>query len=258
MLYLHCKNNLCFQIVILDSFSFFFTAGWPGMPLDIAVPTWYNDDSYINERKLTSATPSPNSALSKARSSLLDGFRFCQGIFWRRPTARADYQPWMGYANFVSNGNAENCSPNPLFNVMQYVTAKAAQLNSINYDGRNADNNPWTAQNVLDFSMPMTSPPGIISRPPASSKTSIRPTRWIFPTFWPARRKSATTSEFDGRNDWDEQAVLDYYQGMGSNAVMVAVSASDPNVVAVPEAEQVTPPVGFTPGASRSCLLTWS
>ena len=118
-------------------------------------------------RKLTSATPS-NSALSKARSSLLDGC-FCQG-FSGGGQRRADYQPWMGYANFVSNGNAENCSPNPLFNVMQYVDCQGRAAEQHHYDGRNADNNPWTAQNVLDFSMPMTSPPGIISRPPASSK----------------------------------------------------------------------------------------
>ena len=118
------------------------------MPLDIAVPTWYNDDSYINEKV---------DECNTIKFGAVEGEEFTPWTaasvrdFLAAANGEADYQPWMGYANFVSNGNAENCSPNPLFNVMQYVTAKAAQLNSINYDGRNADNNPWTAQNVLDF-----------------------------------------------------------------------------------------------------------
>ncbi len=62
--------------------------------------------------------------------------------FLAAANGEADYQPWMGYANFVSNGNAENCSPNPLFNVMEYLTAKANQLNALDegagYEGSNA------------------------------------------------------------------------------------------------------------------------
>ncbi len=43
----------------------------------------------------------------------------------------------------MSNGNAENVSPNPLSDVMQYVYAKAAQLNAMNDGagyGANANN----------------------------------------------------------------------------------------------------------------------
>ncbi len=137
-------------------------------------------------RKLTSATPS-NSALSKARSSLLDGC-FCQG-FSGGGQRRGRLPAVDGLRQFREQRQCRKLQPESA--VQRHavcLTAKAARLNSINYDDRNADNaNPWTAQNVLDFSMPMTSPPGIISRPPASSKTSIRPTRWIFPTFWPAK-----------------------------------------------------------------------
>ncbi len=57
----------------------------------------------------------------------------------------------MGYDNFVTNGNAENCSPNPLFNVMRYVTAKAAQLNGMNNGAGYEGNNAWTADSVLEY-----------------------------------------------------------------------------------------------------------
>ena len=214
------------------------------MPLDIAVPTWYNDDSYINEKV---------DECNTIKFGAVEGEEFTPWTaasvrdFLAAANGEADYQPWMGYANFVSNGNAENCSPNPLFNVMQYVTAKAAQLNSINYDGRNADNNPWTAQNVLDFfnAHDITAWDHFTT---AGQFENVNPSNAMdLSDFLASKAKECNDIEFDGRNDWDEQAVLDYYQQHGLNAVMVAVSASDPNVVAVPEAEQVTPPVGFTP-----------
>ena len=214
------------------------------MPLDIAVPTWYNDDSYINEKV---------DECNTIKFGAVEGEEFTPWTaasvrdFLAAANGEADYQPWMGYANFVSNGNAENCSPNPLFNVMQYVTAKAAQLNSINYDGRNADNNPWTAQNVLDFfnAHDITAWDHFTT---AGQFENVNPSNAMdLSDFLASKAKECNDIEFDGRNDWDEQAVLDYYQQHGLNAVMVAVSASDPNVVAVPEADQVTPPVGFTP-----------
>ncbi len=214
------------------------------MPLDIAVPTWYNDDSYINEKV---------DECNTIKFGAVEGEEFTPWTaasvrdFLAAANGEADYQPWMGYANFVSNGNAENCSPNPLFNVMQYVTAKAAQLNSINYDGRNADNNPWTAQNVLDFfnAHDITAWDHFTT---AGQFENVNPSNAMdLSDFLASKAKECNDIEFDGRNDWDEQAVLDYYQEHGLNAVMVAVSASDPNVVAVPEADQVTPPVGFTP-----------
>ena len=95
------------------------------MPQGLTVPAWYNDNYYINEKvdecntiRFGDAGQLPWTAES-VRS------------FLAAANGEADYQPWMGYENFVSNGNAENCSPNPLFNVMEYLTAKANQLNAL-------------------------------------------------------------------------------------------------------------------------------
>ncbi len=71
--------------------------------------------------------------------------------FLAAANGEADYQPWMGYENFVSNGNAENCSPNPLFNVMEYLTAKANQLNALDEGAGYEGSNAWTAESVLRY-----------------------------------------------------------------------------------------------------------
>ena len=215
------------------------------MPLDIAVPTWYNDDSYINEKV---------DECNTIKFGAVEGEEFTP---WTADSVRdfmagvnneASYSPWMGYDNFVESGNAENCSPNPLFNVMQYVTAKAAQLNSLNDGAGYGDHaNNWTAQLVLDYfnAHDITAWDHFTT---AGQFENVNPSNAMdLSDFLASKAKECNDIEFDGRNDWDEQAVLDYYQQHGLNAVMVAVSASDPNVVAVPEADQVTPPVGFTP-----------
>ena len=215
------------------------------MPLDIAVPTWYNDDSYINEKV---------DECNTIKFGAVEGEEFTPWTaasvrdFLAAANGEADYQPWMGYANFVSNGNAENCSPNPLFNVMQYVTAKAAQLNSLNDGAGYGDHaNNWTAQLVLDYfnAHDITAWDHFTT---AGQFEGVNPSNAMdLSEFLTKKAAQCNEMQFDNREDWDEQAVLDYYQQHGINAVMVAVSDSDPNVVAVPEADQVTPPVGITP-----------
>ena len=86
------------------------------MPLGMTVPAWYNDDHYISEKV---------DECNTIKFGAVEGEEFTPGrlllseIFWPRQMARASYAQWMGYDNFVTNGNAENCSPNPLFNVMR-------------------------------------------------------------------------------------------------------------------------------------------
>ena len=61
------------------------------------------------------------------------------------------------------------------------------------------------------------------------------------------KAKQCNDPNFDGKSDWTADSVLAYYQERRINAVMVAGSASDPNVVAVPGNEAVTAPFGMTP-----------
>ena len=215
------------------------------MPLDIAMPTWYNDDSYINEKV---------DECNTIKFGAVEGEEFTP---WTADSVRdfmagvnneASYSPWMGYDNFVESGNAENCSPNPLFNVMQYVAAKANQLNSLNDGAGYGDHaNNWTAQLVLDYfnAHDITAWDHFTT---AGQFEGVNPSNAMdLSEFLTKKAAQCNEMKFDNREDWDEQAVLDYYQQHGLNAVMVAVSDSDPNVVAVPEADQVTPPVGITP-----------
>ena len=215
------------------------------MPEGLTVPAWYNDNNYINEKV---------NECNNIKFGAVEGEEFTP---WTAETVRdfmagvnneASYSPWMGYDNFVESGNAENCSPNPLFNVMQYVTAKAAQLNSLNDGAGYGDHaNNWTAQLVLDYfnAHDITAWDHFTT---AGQFEGVNPSNAMdLSEFLTKKAAQCNEMQFDNREDWDEQAVLDYYQQHGINAVMVAVSDSDPNVVAVPEADQVTPPVGITP-----------
>ena len=215
------------------------------MPEGLTVPAWYNDNNYINEKV---------NECNNIKFGAVEGEEFTP---WTAETVRdfmagvnneASYSPWMGYDNFVESGNAENCSPNPLFNVMQYVTAKAAQLNSLNDGAGYGDHaNNWTAQLVLDYfnAHDITAWDHFTT---AGQFEGVNPSNAMdLSEFLAKKAAQCNEMQFDNREDWDEQAVLDYYQQHGINAVMVAVSDSDPNVVAVPEADQVTPPVGITP-----------
>jgi hypothetical protein len=215
------------------------------MPEGLTVPAWYNDNNYINEKV---------NECNNIKFGAVEGEEFTP---WTAETVRdfiagvnneASYSPWMGYDNFVESGNAENCSPNPLFNVMQYVTAKANQLNSLNDGAGYGDHaNNWTAQLVLDYfnAHDITAWDHFTT---AGQFEGVNPSNAMdLSEFLAKKAAQCNEMKFDNREDWDEQAVLDYYQQHGINAVMVAVSDSDPNVVAVPEADQVTPPVGITP-----------
>ncbi len=215
------------------------------MPEGLTVPAWYNDNNYINEKV---------NECNTIKFGAVEGEEFTP---WTADSVRdfiagvnneASYSPWMGYDNFVESGNAENCSPNPLFNVMQYVAAKANQLNSLNDGAGYGDHaNNWTAQLVLDYfnAHDITAWDHFTT---AGQFEGVNPSNAMdLSEFLAKKAAQCNEMKFDNREDWDEQAVLDYYQQHGLNAVMVAVSDSDPNVVAVPEADQVTPPVGITP-----------
>ncbi len=215
------------------------------MPEGLTVPAWYNDNNYINEKV---------NECNTIKFGAVEGEEFTP---WTADSVRdfiagvnneASYSPWMGYDNFVESGNAENCSPNPLFNVMQYVAAKANQLNSLNDGAGYGDHaNNWTAQLVLDYfnAHDITAWDHFTT---AGQFEGVNPSNAMdLSEFLTKKAAQCNEMKFDNREDWNEQAVLDYYQQHGLNAVMVAVSDSDPNVVAVPEADQVTPPVGITP-----------
>ncbi len=211
------------------------------MPQGLTTPNWYNDDTYIKDKvaecnviRFGDAEQLPWTAES-VRS------------FLAAANGEADYQPWMGYENFVSNGNAENCSPNPLFNVMEYLTAKANQLNALDEGAGYEGSNAWTAESVLRY----FNDHGITAWDhftTAGQFEGVNPSNAMdLSEFLTRKAAQCNEMQFDDRDDWTPESVLAYYQEHGINAVEVAVNASDPNVVAVPASEAVTVPAGETP-----------
>ncbi len=209
------------------------------MPQGLTTPNWYNDDTYIKDKV--------------AECNVI---KFENKAGWTADEVRAAiakaydaevYSPDLGYSNFVDSGNAENCSPNPLFNVMEYLTAKANQLNDMNDGAGYEGNNAWTAESVLKYfnDHHITAWDHFTT---AGQFEDINPSNsFDLSDFFAKKAEQCNSMEFDGKSDWDAQAVKDYFQTHGINAVEVAVNADDPNVVSVPPLEQVTVPAGQTP-----------
>ena len=95
----------------------------------MATPKWFDESTYFANKA------NQLKAVNPAKYGL-----------WNGSTVR-DYFLKNGidaYTHFNENGNAENVSPNSMFNPQQYLQYKADQLNGIQYEGR--DN--WTVAEV--------------------------------------------------------------------------------------------------------------
>ena len=208
------------------------------MPQGLTVPAWYNDDHYISEKVDECNT-----------------IKFENQADWTADKVRAAiataydtdvYSPDLGYSNFVDSGNAENCSPNPLFNVMEYVYAKANQLNTLQ-NGQGYQGHQWTGEQVLKFfeDHNITAWDHFTT---AGQFENVNPSNnFDLSDFYAKKAEQCNSMEFDGKSDWDEQSVMNYFRDHGINAVEVAINADDPNVVPVQQEEKVTVPAGQTP-----------
>lgn len=95
----------------------------------MATPKWFDESTYFANKAEQLKAVSPAEYGSWNGSTVRDYF-LKNGI--------------DAYAHFNESGNAENVSPNSMFNALQYLQYKADQLNEIQYDGR--DN--WTVAEV--------------------------------------------------------------------------------------------------------------
>lgn len=96
----------------------------------VEVPTWFEEKNYLNNKAVQ-----------------LNATKFNDRTDWTADSALAAIEAagMSAYEHFVAYGNAENISPNPMFNVAEYLAAKAAQLNS-DPDEPKSD---WTEADVL-------------------------------------------------------------------------------------------------------------
>ena len=96
----------------------------------VEVPTWFEEKNYLNNKAVQ-----------------LNATKFNDRTDWTADSALAAIEAagMSAYEHFAAYGNAENISPNPMFNVAEYLAAKAAQLNS-DPDEPKSD---WTEADVL-------------------------------------------------------------------------------------------------------------
>lgn len=98
----------------------------------MANPTWFDAKVYMANKlaQLKATEPTVDWTEEKLTKVMEEnGFKGDEGA----------------YAHFTQFGEAENVSPNELFDVKEYLAAKANQLNSMNVDGKE-----WTEVSVMD------------------------------------------------------------------------------------------------------------
>lgn len=97
---------------------------------DINVPSWFNAKDYLANKlvQLKAVDPEGNwTAESLTKVLEENGYKGDDGA----------------YKHFTDFGMDENVSPNALFNVSEYLAAKAEQLNAMGFEGKN-----WSAASV--------------------------------------------------------------------------------------------------------------
>ncbi len=82
----------------------------------VEIPTWFEEKNYLNNKAVQ-----------------LNATKFNDKTDWTADSALAAIEAagMSAYEHFVAYGNVENISPNPMFNVAEYLAAKAAQLNTL-------------------------------------------------------------------------------------------------------------------------------
>ena len=212
------------------------------MPQGLTVPAWYNDDHYISEKV---------DECNTIKFGAVEGEEFTP---WTEASVRdfmaaanneASYASWMGYDNFVSNGNAENCSPSQYFVVSEYLAAKAAQLNEIQYE----DKTDWDQAKVLDAfraanisawdHYTTTGQQEGINPSNAFDNDAFFTAKCAILNAW---QNEDGTVGYEGKDDWTKDDVIAVFQSLGINPIMNQPENPDAAslIIAVPADEQVS------------------
>ena len=212
------------------------------MPQGLTVPAWYNDDHYISEKV---------DECNTIKFGAVEGEEFTP---WTEASVRdfmaaanneASYASWMGYDNFVSNGNAENCSPSRYFVVAEYLQAKANQLNEIEYQ----DKTDWTQADVLkafkdanisawDHYTTNGQAEGI-NPSNAFDNDAFFAAKCELLNAW---QNEDGTVGYEGKDNWTKDDVVAVFQSLNINPIMNQPENPDAAslIIAVPSEEQVS------------------
>ena len=137
---------------------------------DINVPSWFNAKDYLANKlvQLKAVEPEGNwTAESLTKVLEENGYKGDDGA----------------YKHFTDFGMDENVSPNALFNVSEYLAAKAEQLNAMSFEGKN-----WSAASVYDAIKAAGMNVGNTTNSSVPKKASILPIASMLKATSPPRR----------------------------------------------------------------------
>lgn len=95
----------------------------------IEAPVWFDEKFYLN-----------------AKADQLNAIKYNGKSDWTGDAVKASLGEMSAYDHYMAFGAVENISPSPMFNVAEYLKAKADQLNADKYDGKT----DWTEAKVLE------------------------------------------------------------------------------------------------------------
>ncbi len=166
----------------------------------MATPKWFDESTYFANKA------NQLKAVNPAKYGL-----------WNGSTVR-DYFLKNGidaYTHFNENGNAENVSPNSMFNPQQYLQYKADQLNGIQYEGR--DN--WTVaevQQVFDAAG-LTAWDHYVT---AGNTEGVNPSdKFDVAAYYDAKANQLNKVKYDDRENWTADDVKAAFAEAGITAL---------------------------------------
>lgn len=94
----------------------------------VEAPKWFEEKFYLD-----------------AKAGQLNAIKFDGKADWTGDAVKAVFGQTTAYEHYMAFGKGENISPNSMFNVAEYLKAKADQLNADKFDGKAT----WTEADVL-------------------------------------------------------------------------------------------------------------
>lgn len=164
----------------------------------VEAPKWFDENFYFN-----------------AKAGQLNAIKYDGKADWTGTAVKAAFGEMSAYEHYMAFGNAENISPSAMFNVAEYLKAKADQLNADKFDGKTT----WTEADVLKGfnDSGLSAWDHFIQYGMAEG---LNPSNMFdVDAYLADKADQLNSTKFDGKTDWTADDVAAAFKGAGLNPV---------------------------------------
>lgn len=164
----------------------------------VEAPKWFDENFYFN-----------------AKAGQLNAIKYNGKADWTGTAVKAAFGEMSAYEHYMAFGNAENISPSAMFNVAEYLKAKADQLNADKFDGKTT----WTEADVLKGfnDSGLSAWDHFIQYGMAEG---LNPSNMFdVDAYLADKADQLNSTKFDGKTDWTADDVAAAFKGAGLNPV---------------------------------------